>query len=132
VQHASHWSARLQPPESLLLARVCGGSFIRGRQHSAQFHVQSIEVEVRRDDVFSTIAAAVDITAADGVIHKMSQTAARGSDANPMDDTGLEEKLRTAAAGWDRRHDAVPLIDAIWALDKSADVSELARLAVPH
>jgi hypothetical protein len=37
-----------------------------------------------------------------------------------------------AAAGWDRRHDAMPLIDAIWALDKSADVSELARLAVPR
>jgi len=37
-----------------------------------------------------------------------------------------------AAAGWDRGYDAAPLIDAIWALDKSADVSRLASLAVPH
>ena len=29
----------------------------------------------------------------------------------------------TAAAGWDPRHDVAPLIDAIWALDKSTDVS---------
>jgi 2-methylcitrate dehydratase PrpD len=90
------------------------------------------KVEVERDNAFSTIAAAVEITSADGVIHKLSQAAARGSDVNPMDDTGLEEKLRTAAAGWDRRYDAMPLIDAIWALDKSADVSELASLAVPR
>jgi hypothetical protein len=40
--------------------------------------------------------------------------------------------LRTAAAGWDQRYDASPLIDAIWTLDESADVSGLASLAVPR
>jgi hypothetical protein len=53
------------------------------------------KVEVLRDSAFSTIAAAVEIS---------------------------------AAAGWDPRYDVAPLVDAIWALDKSADVS---RLAVP-
>ena len=90
------------------------------------------KVEVLRDNSLSTTAAAVDITTADGKTHKMSQTAARGSDANPLDDGDLEQKLRTAAAGWDPRHDIAPLIDAIWALDKSADVSALASLAVPR
>jgi 2-methylcitrate dehydratase PrpD len=90
------------------------------------------KVEVRRDAAFSTIAAAVDITTADGTVHRLSQAAARGSDVNPMSDADLEAKLRTAAAGWDPRYDARPLIAAIWALDDSADVSALASLAVPR
>src|SRR5471032_2180160 len=44
------------------------------------------KVEVLRDDVFSTISAAVEITTADGKTHQMSQAAARGSDVNPMSD----------------------------------------------
>jgi 2-methylcitrate dehydratase PrpD len=90
------------------------------------------KVEVTRDDAFSTIATAVEITTSDGTTHKLSQPAARGSDVNPMSDGDLEAKLRTAAAGWDPKYDAAPLIDAIWALDKSADVSKLASLAVPR
>ena len=89
-------------------------------------------VEVVRDAAFSTIAAAVEITTADGTTHRLSQTAARGSDVNPMSDGDLEQKLRTAAGGWDSRHDITPLIDAVWALDKSEDVSRLAALAVPR
>ncbi|HEX4297950.1 MAG TPA: MmgE/PrpD family protein, partial [Devosia sp.] len=89
------------------------------------------KVEVVRDPAFSTIAADVDITTADGTIHRMSQSAARGSDVNPMSDTDLEDKLRKAAAGWEPRHDVVPLIDAIWALDGAEDVSALTSLAVP-
>jgi 2-methylcitrate dehydratase PrpD len=89
-------------------------------------------VEVLRDTAFSTIAAAVEITTADGKTHKLSQPAARGGDVNPMSDRDLEEKLRVAASGWDPRHDIAPLIDAVWALDKSADVSKLASLAVPR
>ena len=90
------------------------------------------KVEVISDDAFSTIAAAVDIATADGVIHQLSQAAARGSDVNPLDDAALEHKLKTAAAGWDSSFDARPLIDAIWTLDTRADVAELARLAVPR
>ncbi|MGZ3362500.1 MAG: MmgE/PrpD family protein [Xanthobacteraceae bacterium] len=90
------------------------------------------KVEVLRDDAFSTIAAAVEITTADGTIHKLSQPAARGSDVNPMSDADLEAKLRTSAADWDPRYDVEPLIAAIWALDRSADVSGLASLAVPR
>jgi 2-methylcitrate dehydratase PrpD len=90
------------------------------------------KVEVVRDESFATVAAAVAITTADGKTHKLLQPAARGSDANPMSDKDLEEKLRTAAAGWNPRHDIAPLIEAIWQLDNSEDVSELAMLAVPR
>ncbi len=91
------------------------------------------KVEVVRDENFATVAAAVEITTADGkAVHKLSQAAARGSDLNPMTDRDLEQKLRAAAAGWNPHHDIEPLIDAIWQLDESADVSKLANLTVPR
>jgi 2-methylcitrate dehydratase PrpD len=87
------------------------------------------KVEVVRDPSFSTIAAGVEITTVDGTVHRLVQTAARGGDVNPMSDRDLEQKLKTAAAGLSL--DATPLIDAVWGLDKTADVSRLALLAVP-
>jgi 2-methylcitrate dehydratase PrpD len=90
------------------------------------------KVEVLRDESFTTIAAAVEIITADGTTHKLVQPAARGSDINPLSDHDLGEKLRMAAAGWKRSYDASPLIDAIWAVDKSADVSSLAPMTVPQ
>ena len=90
------------------------------------------KVEVVRDPAFTTIAAAIEITTTDGKTHKLSQAAARGSDANPMSDKDLEEKLRAAASDWNLRHNTQSLIDAIWTLDKSADVSTLSALTVPH
>jgi 2-methylcitrate dehydratase PrpD len=88
-------------------------------------------VEVVRDPSLSTIAAAVEITA-DGKVHQLSQSAARGSDVNPLSDQDLEQKLRTVAASWDARHNIQPLIDAVWSLEKSADVSGLAALVAPR
>src|SRR5579863_6685177 len=84
------------------------------------------KVEVTRDESFATTAAAVEIVTADGKLHKLSQTAARGSDANPMSDRDLEDKLRAAATAWNPQHDIAPLIEAIWRLDESEDVSTLA------
>jgi 2-methylcitrate dehydratase PrpD len=90
------------------------------------------KVEVTRDERFATVAAAVEIVTADGRLHELSQTAARGSDLNPMTDRDLEGKLRVAAAGWDPRHDVAPLIAAIWDLDEAADISKLTALTVPR
>ena len=90
------------------------------------------KVEVLRDEGFSTIAAAVEITTADGNTRKLTQSAARGSHANPLSDHDLEAKLRMAAAGWNPKYDVRPLIDAVWALDKAADVSKLLSLTVPR
>jgi 2-methylcitrate dehydratase PrpD len=86
------------------------------------------KAEVVRDERFSTVAAAVEITTVDGKTFKLEQPAARGSDANPLSDSDLEQKLRAAASLWDPRYDVAPLIDAIWNVETSADVSTLVSL----
>jgi 2-methylcitrate dehydratase PrpD len=108
------------------------GQFTDGCVGDPKVRTLRSKVEVLRDESFSTIAAAVEITTADGNTHKLAQPAARGSDVNPLSDHDLEGKLRMAAAGWDPDYNVTPLIDAIWALDKTADVSRLAALAVPR
>jgi hypothetical protein len=78
------------------------------------------------------VAAAVEITTASGQTFKLEQSAARGSEANPLSDSDLEDKLRVAAEGWNPRYDARPLIEAIWSVETSADVSHLVSLTVPR
>jgi 2-methylcitrate dehydratase PrpD len=90
------------------------------------------KIEVLRDETFSTISAAVEITTADDKMYKLAQTAARGSDVNPLSDHELEDKLRIAAGGWDSRYDASRLIDAVWGIEGRSDVSRLMSLVVPH
>jgi 2-methylcitrate dehydratase PrpD len=90
------------------------------------------KVSVVRDESFATIAAAVEITTADSVTHKVAQNASRGSEANPMSDKDLEDKLRTAAAMAIPHNDVSPLIDAIWQLDTSETISGLAAFTVPR
>ena len=86
-------------------------------------------VTVVSDDSVPTVAAQVRLTLADGSIHEFTQSAARGSDANPLSDTDLEAKLRSAAAEWNSAFDCEPLIAAIWALDQNDDVSGLTKMA---
>jgi hypothetical protein len=90
------------------------------------------KVTVRRDESFATTAAAVEITTADGRLHKRAQRAARGSDENPMTDNDLETKLREAAARAISRNDVAALIEAIWTVDDCADIASLAALTVPQ
>ncbi len=90
------------------------------------------KVEVVRDAGFPTTAAAVAIVTADGRTHKLSQAAARGSDANPLSDKDIEDKLRLATASAIPRNDVTALIDAIWALDRRDDIADLAGLTVPR
>jgi 2-methylcitrate dehydratase PrpD len=90
------------------------------------------KVDVIRDPATSTIAAQVELWTKDGQKHGLSTSAARGSPSNPMSDADIEDKLRTTAAGWRAGHDVEPLIDAIWALERSNDVSSLMALTVPR
>ncbi len=89
------------------------------------------KVSVTGDASIATTAAAVTITTTDGAVHKLTQAAARGSDANPMSDHDLEDKLRAAAAGWNPRYDIASLMEAIWRVDESDDVAKLAAMTVP-
>ncbi len=83
------------------------------------------------DDRISTIAAEMDIWTVDGKKHALATQAARGSSSNPLKDSEIETKLRDEARRWESDHDIQPLIDAVWALDRSEDVSSLLALAVP-
>ena len=47
-----------------------------------------------------------------------------------MRDEEIEDKLRTIAAGRGPSYDAASLIEAVWTLEKSADVSDLLALTV--
>ena len=89
-------------------------------------------IEVASDPAISTIAAEMDFFTADGKKHSVATRAARGSSSNPMKDTEIEDKLRAEAGRWRPGHDIQKLIDAVWALEKSADVSNLAALTVPR
>jgi len=88
-------------------------------------------IEVASDPAVSTIAVAMEIRTADGRTHALSTEAARGSPANPLKDDEIERKLIDEARSWQPGHDVRPLIDAVWGLDRSQDVSTLAALAVP-
>jgi 2-methylcitrate dehydratase PrpD len=90
------------------------------------------KVEVIRDPAIATIAAEVELWTRDGSKHRLSTPAARGSPANPMSDREIEDKLRAIAAGWRAGHDVAPLIDAVWALDRSEDAAHLLALTVPR
>jgi 2-methylcitrate dehydratase PrpD len=89
------------------------------------------KVEVAADPAISTIAAEVDFWTSDGRKHSVSTKAARGSSANPLKDAEIEQKLLDVAQGWRHGHDVRPLIDAVWSLEKSDDVSTLAAMTVP-
>jgi len=90
------------------------------------------KVGVARDERFPTTSVEVEILTADGKSHKVSQRAARGSAENPMSDAALEDKLRMAAAAAIPGKNVAPLIEAIWQLDKTEDISRLALLSVPR
>ncbi|TAJ33657.1 MAG: MmgE/PrpD family protein [Reyranella sp.] len=85
----------------------------------------------KADPAISTIAAEMDIWTTDGRKHALSTKAARGSVANPLKDTEIEAKLRDEAARWEPGHDVGKLIDAVWSLEKSDDVSTLVALTRP-
>jgi 2-methylcitrate dehydratase PrpD len=90
------------------------------------------KVEVASDPAISTIAVEMDFWTKDGKKHSVSTEAARGSSANPLKDSEVEQKLLDEARSWRPAHDIKPLIDAVWALDKSGDVSNLAAMTVPR
>jgi 2-methylcitrate dehydratase PrpD len=89
-------------------------------------------IAVLRDPAIAITAAEVELETTDGATHRLSTSAPRGSAANPLSDRDLEDKLRVAAEGWRPGYDATSLIEAIWALDRSADASRLPALTVPR
>ena len=89
-------------------------------------------IEVASDPAISTIAAEMEFWTTDGRHDRVATRAARGSSSNPMKDGEIEDKLRAEAGRWRPGHDIQPLIDAVWTLDRSSDVSALTAMTVPR
>ena len=89
------------------------------------------KVQVEQDAGIAVEAAALRIEMKDGAVHALTVPAARGSLDRPLSDSEIEEKLHRLAAGWCPTHDVQPLIDAVWALDRTADAAAVPRLTVP-
>ena len=89
-------------------------------------------VEVASNPAISTIAVEMDFWTKDGKKHSVATKAGRGSPANPLKDKEIEEKLRVEADSWRTGANVQPLIEAVWALDRSGDVSSLAAMTVPR
>jgi 2-methylcitrate dehydratase PrpD len=88
-------------------------------------------IEVVRDPAIPTIAAEIALWTVDGVEHRLSVAAARGSSSNPMSDRDLEQKLRTIAAQWEPDRDVQPLIGAVWNIETNEDVGQMLALTRP-
>jgi hypothetical protein len=88
-------------------------------------------VHVERDETIDVGAAAVHMLTEDGATRIIKVPAARGSLAHPLTDREIENKLRSLARSWCAAHDIQPLIDAVWALDRTDDASLPIRLSVP-
>jgi 2-methylcitrate dehydratase PrpD len=120
------------------LQHAIAAALVQGKSGLAQFTdacVNDPKVKALRekftvtaDARITTIGAEMDVFTKDGKKHALATKAARGSTANPLKDAEIETKLRDEAASWRSGHDTQKLIDAVWSLDKSADVSHLLRL----
>lgn len=81
------------------------------------------------DETMSVDAAKVIVTDVGGHTYKAVVDLANGCLARPLSDQALEEKLRILCAYGRSGCAPAPLIDALWSLDESTDVSSLLRLA---
>lgn len=123
------------------LQHATAAALLRGKAGLAEFTDDCVNdpkvkalrgrITVAADPKISTIAVQADFHSKDGRRQTLSTEAARGSAANPLKDKEVEQKLRNESASWSAKHDIQKLIDAVWSLDKSDDVSGLARLTVP-
>jgi 2-methylcitrate dehydratase PrpD len=124
------------------LQHAVAAALVQGKAGLDQFTDDCVEdpavagmrrrIEVASDPRISTIAVEMDFFTTDGKQHSVATKAARGSPSNPMTDEEIEDKLRAEAGRWQVGHDIQPLIDAVWSLEKSGDVSTLAALSVPR
>jgi 2-methylcitrate dehydratase PrpD len=88
-------------------------------------------IEVAADQNLSTIAVDMVIWTRDGTKQSLATQAARGSPANPLKDSEIEDKLLAEAASWRPGHDVRPLIEAVWSLERLDDAARLATMTVP-
>lgn len=92
---------------------------------------RALGAKLRFTDVadMSVESANVIVTLDDGKTLRQDIAHYSGSQEKPLSDAAIETKLRDLCAYGNSGCDPAPLIDAVWALDQSADVGALLRLA---
>jgi 2-methylcitrate dehydratase PrpD len=83
------------------------------------------KVRAGRDDTMPVGAARVRIDCNDGRTLSAEVTDARGSLARPLSDADLETKLRDCARDGFAECDSEAVIEAVWTLDRAADLGKL-------
>ena len=89
-------------------------------------------VSAEADDSIPVEAAIVIVKTKDGNVVEAHIKHARGSLEKPLTDREIEAKVRGLASLGGSGVDASPLIDAVWALDKSDDAGKIMKLATPR
>ena len=87
------------------------------------------KVTFKDDDSYAVDAARVSIRLRTGATLEKFVEHAYGGPARPMADADLETKLRQLAEYGGVRRDLAPLIDALWSLERAADVAAVMALA---
>jgi 2-methylcitrate dehydratase PrpD len=87
------------------------------------------KVAFKDDDSYAVDAARVSIRLRTGATLEKFVEHAYGGPARPMADADLETKLRQLAEYGGVRRELAPLIDALWSLERAADVAAVMALA---
>jgi 2-methylcitrate dehydratase PrpD len=83
------------------------------------------KVTTERDDAMPVGAARVRIDCTDGRTLSAEVTNARGSLPRPLSDADIESKLRSCARDGSPACDSEAVIEAVWTLDRAADLGKL-------
>lgn len=89
----------------------------------------ALALEFRDDASMGVEAATVEVRLRDGTPRTRAVRSARGSLDAPLSDADLEAKLRTLCAWGESACEPQPLLDALWALERSDDAGRAMRLA---
>jgi 2-methylcitrate dehydratase PrpD len=89
------------------------------------------KVSAQADDVVPIEAAIVTVLTKGGRRLTAHVKHARGSLERPLSDTEIEAKARELTVLGGTGIDIAPVIDAVWAMDRSDDVGQIMKLTVP-
>ena len=145
--HRSSAAARAhRPARRAQRARSAGQRAARGRRRLARakaglpefsdaavadpaLRALGSKVAFKDDDSYAVDAARVSIRLRTGATLEKFVEHAYGGPARPMADADLETKLRQLAEYGGVRRELAPLIDALWSLERAADVAAVMALA---
>jgi 2-methylcitrate dehydratase PrpD len=85
------------------------------------------KVKVEIDPRVEGTGAAVEISTTDGKVHADRRAAAKGDPSDPLTRAEIEDKLRTAAAGFLADATVTRIIELVGNLEALADARELTR-----